>query len=131
MKNNKDGFDIGFDEQIPDNVKNELRSFVNWFEGNYEMPIILWVDFEYRHYLISSRKERVGYVFYWDDDRTKMPVLRLPVRTEKSTMEEILTSFVEGLGDYYAWIRGEISEEYEVNEQWVEEVVEAYFRERV
>ena len=41
------GFDIGFDQQIPADTQNELRSFVKWVEQNYRIPITLWVDFEY------------------------------------------------------------------------------------
>ncbi len=126
MNSKIDSFDIGFDKQIPENVKNELRRFVNWVESNYEMPITLWVDFEYRHYLVSRKKKRVGFLFYWDDDLSQMPVLRLPVRTEKSTMEEILGSFAEGLDMYFTWIKGEMHEEYKADEQWVDSVLNKY-----
>ena len=48
-------FNIGFDKRITKEVEQELRSFVNWFESNYRIPITLWVDFEYKHYLIFAR----------------------------------------------------------------------------
>ncbi len=127
MEQKKDGFDIGFDVKIPESTRDELRRFVRWVEENYEMPTTLWVDFEYRHYLVSRKKERVGYLFYWDDDPKQMPILRLPVRTEKSTMNEILGSFVEGLLDYFAWIRGEIHEDYQSGNQEVDAILEAYW----
>ena len=60
-------FSIGFDKRIPIEVEQELRSFVTWVENNYRIPITLWVDFEYNHYLISRSGKRVGYLFYWAD----------------------------------------------------------------
>ena len=100
-------FNIGFDKRIPTDVEQELRSFVTWVENNYRIPITLWVDFEYNHYLISRSGKRVGYLFYWADFSSyptfsnceDIPEIRLPVRTEHSTMEEILTSFIEAITD--------------------------------
>ena len=60
-------FNIGFDKRIPIEVEQELSSFVTWVESNYRIPITLWVDFEYNHYLISRSGKRVGYLFYWAD----------------------------------------------------------------
>lgn len=57
-------FDIGFDKRISQEIMSELRSFVLWVESNYQIPITLWVDFEYNHYLISEKGKRVGYLFY-------------------------------------------------------------------
>ncbi len=122
----KDGFDIGFDKLIPENVKNELRRFVQWVEENYEMPITLWVDFEYRHYLVSREKKRVGFLFYWDDDPTQIPILRLPVRTEKSSIKEILGSFADALVLYFAWTRGEMRDDYEATEEQADVILDAY-----
>ena len=59
-KNIEPEFSIGFDKRIPQDVQDELLSFVNWLERNYQIPITLWVDFEYKHYLISRNKKRVG-----------------------------------------------------------------------
>ena len=131
-------FNIGFDKRIPPDVEQELRSFVTWVENNYRIPITLWVDFEYNHYLISSSGKRVGYLFYWADfysyptfnDSEDIPQIRLPVRTEHSTIEEILTSFIEAITDYYAWLCNEIYEEYTPNEDEVEEILQAYLASR-
>ena len=49
----KGGFDIGFDRQIPVSVQAELRRFVAWAESKFSFPVPLWVDFEYKHYLVS------------------------------------------------------------------------------
>lgn len=129
------GFDIGFDNKIPEETKNELRKFVKWVEDNFNIPITLWVDFEYKHYLLSKDGKRVGYLFYWADfpsypvfsDKEDIPEIRLPVRTEHSTMDEILGSFVEAITDYFAWICNEISDGYEVNEEDVDDVLQAYW----
>ena len=124
------GFDIGFDKRIPEDTKREMRSFVGWIESNYRIPVTLWVDFEYRHYLKKRDGKRVGYLFYWDEmdaypvfnKKEEIPQSHLPVRTEKSTMEEILTSFIEAIFDYYAWICKELKDGYEPDEEDVEEI---------
>ena len=127
-------FNIGFDKRIPVAVEQELRSFVTWMENNYRIPITLWVDFEYNHYLVSRSGKRVGYLFYWADfssypvfnNTDDIPQIRLPVRTEHSTIEEILASFLEAITNYYAWLCNEIYEGYTPNEDDVEEVLQAY-----
>ena len=129
-------FDIAFDKRIPKYVEEKLRDFVKWVESNYRIPITLWVDFEYKHYLISRDGKRVGYLFYWADfttypvfnNKDDIPQIRLPVRTERSTIEEILTSFIEALTDYYAWLCNELSEGYIINENDVEEILQAYLQ---
>ena len=132
------GFNIGFDKRISAETVMEMRSFVSWVESRYLVPISLWVDFEYKHYLISREGKRVGYQFYWTDftdypvfdDPDNIPVIRLPVRTEKSTLEEILTSFIEAISDYYAWICNEICKGYTANESDVEDILQAYLSSR-
>ena len=131
-------FSIGFDKRIAKEVETELRSFVTWMERNYRIPITLWVDFEYNHYLISRSGKRVGYLFYWADfssypvfDNTEdIPQIRLPVRTEHSTIEEILTSFIEAITNYYAWLCNEIYEGYTPDEDDVEKILQAYLHSR-
>jgi hypothetical protein len=131
-------FNIGFDKRITKEVEKELRSFVNWFESNYRIPITLWVDFEYNHYLIRRDGKRVGYIFYWADfstypifnNKEDIPQIRIPVRTEHSSIEEILTSFIEAINDYYAWICNEICEEYKSDKNDVEEILQVYLKYR-
>ena len=127
-------FDIWFDKRISKDVEEELRSFVKWVERNYCFPITLSVDFEYKHYLIRQKGNRVGYLFYWTDfssypifnNSEDIPQIRLPVRTEHSTMDEILSSFIEAITDYYAWICNEIYEGCVIDESKVEEILQKY-----
>ena len=127
-------FNIGFDKRIPKDIEEELRSFVSWIDVNYRIPITLLVDLEYNHYLISRKNKRVGYLFYWSDfssyptfsNSEDIPQIRLPARTERSTIEEILTSFIEAITDYYAWICNDIYEGYTPNEDDVEEILQSY-----
>lgn len=129
-------FDIGFDECIPEETRAELRSFMNWVEDNYHLPVTLWVDFEYKHYLIRRNGKRAGYLFYWSDFSTypnfeniqDIPQIRLPVRMEHSTMEEILSSFIEAICCYFAWICNTISVGYMPDESDVEEILQAYLK---
>ncbi len=132
--NIKPEFDIGFDEKIPDSVKEEMRNFVIWVESNYNIPITLYVDFEYRHYLISKEKERVGFLFYWADfstypvfeNKEDIPAIRLPVRTERSSIDEILGSFIEAITYYYAWVCNELNDNFEVDCDIVDEILDEY-----
>ena len=132
------GFNIGFDKRISAETVMEMHSFVSWVESRYLVPISLWVDFEYKHYLISREGKRVGYQFYWTDfidypvfdDPDNIPAIRLPVRAEKSTLEEILTSFIEAISDYFAWICNEIHEGYMANESDVEDILQEYLSSR-
>ena len=132
------GFNIGFQKEIPKDIEAELRSFVAWVESNYRIPITLWVDFEYKHYLIRRDGKRVGYLFYWDDfssypifnNMDNIPQIRLPVRTEHSSINIILSSFIEAIFDYYAWLCNELYEKFEPNESDVEEILQAYLEYR-
>lgn len=128
------GFDVGFDEEIPEAVRDDLMKFLYWVEDNYPMPVTLWVDFKYRHYLMSREKKRMGCLFYWADFRNypvfenpdDIPVIELPVRTERQTEAEILTSFIEGISHYFAWLSGADMREYTPEEAEVNGILEAY-----
>lgn len=127
-------FDIGFDDEISESMKTELRYFVRWVEAHFHLPITLWVDFEYKHYLIDRSKNRVGFLFYWADFNTypvfenedDIPVIRLPVRTEHSTLEEILSSFIEAISLYYAWLSNTLTDSFDCDENEVEEILQVY-----
>lgn len=132
----KTGFDIGFDEKIPVKTREKLKDFVVWVEKNFNMPITLWVDFEYKHYLIDRRKKRVGYLFYWSDfssypvfdSKEDIPTIRLPVREEYYSFEEILFSFIQAITDYFAWLLNKIDEDCIPNENDVEEILQMYLK---
>ena len=127
-------FDIGFDDQIPESTCTELKRFICWVENNFNVPITLWVDFEYKHYLLDRNKKRAGYLFYWADFLSypvfeyedDIPTIRLPVRTEHYTIEEILTSFIEAITCYFAWLTNTIVDGYTPDENDVEEILHAY-----
>ncbi len=127
-------FDVGFDSDIPEETKDALMQFVYWVEDNFYLPVTLWVDFKYNHYLIDRNKKRVGYRFYWADFATypvfdnldDIPVIELPVRTEHWTMEEILTSFIEAITRYFAWLTNTMTDYAILDAGEVEEVLQAY-----
>ena len=129
-------FSLGFDAKIPEETKNALIDFVYWVEDNYSLPITLWVDFKYNHYLVTRKKKRVGYKFYWVDFDTypvfekeeDIPVIELPVRTEHWTMEEILTSFIEAITCYFAWITNHMAEGFSPDETQTEQVLQKYLQ---
>ena len=61
-------------------------------------------------------------VFENPDD---IPVIELAVRTERQTMEEILTSFIEAISQYYAWLNRDASP---IDADDVEQVLQAYLQ---
>ena len=98
------------------------------------MPVTLWVDFKYNHYLIDRQGKRVGYRFYrtdWSpypvlDNADDIPVIALPVRTEHASLEEILFSFIEAISLYYAWLTNAITEDYQPQKAETAEVLYTY-----
>lgn len=131
-------FDVGFDGKIPETTKDALMHFAYWVEDHFSLPVTLWVDFKYNHYLIDRKGKRVGYRFYWADFATypvfenpdDIPVIELPVRTEKRTMEAILTSFIEAISLYFIWLTNGITDASEPDAREVEEVLQAYLADR-
>ena len=129
-------FDIGFDSRIPEKTKDELMKFVYWVEDHFYLPVTLWVDFKYNHYLIDRNGKRVGYRFYWSDflsypafdNPDDIPVIELPVRMDYWTMEEILVSFIEAISEYFAWLTNTITKVTQPDESEVEEVLQAYLQ---
>ena len=127
-------FDIGFDPKIPEETKDQLMKFVYWVEDHFHLPVTLWVDFKYNHYLISKSGKRVGYKFYWADFKTypvfenfdDIPVIELPVRTEHYTIEEILSSFIDAISLYYVWLSNALTDDYATDINATEEVLQAY-----
>ena len=127
-------FDIGFDSKIPEKTKAALMKFVYWVEDHFSMPVTLWVDFKYNHYLMGQNGKRLGYKFYWVDfanypvfeNPDDIPVIELPVRTERWTMTEILTSFIEAISEYYAWLLNTNTDAYVPDEDEVTQVLQAY-----
>ena len=108
----------------------------HWVEDNYPVPVTLWVDFKYNHYLITRDKRRVGYRFYWADfenypvleKEEDIPVIELPVRTENWTIKEILGSFVQAITCYFMWLAtGRVEQDPE--DALVEEILRNYLNE--
>ena len=127
-------FNIGFASRIPEVTRDALMDFVYWVEDNFSLPITLWVDFKYNHYLLDADGKRVGYKFYWADftpvfeNPDDIPVIELPVRTEHWTMEEILASFIEAISQYFMWLTN--TPITEPNQDEIEEVLQAYMQRR-
>lgn len=127
-------FSIGFDPKIPEETKDALIRFVYWVEDHYHLPVTLWVDFKYRHYLRLENGKRVGYKFYWADFQNypimdnydDIPVIELPVRTEHWTIEEILISFIEAITEYFAWLSSCLTPDFQPDRELVNAILQAY-----
>ena len=131
------GFSIGFDDAVPEELRRSLTDFVTWVENHFALPLPLWVDFEWKHYLVARDGRHVGYLFHWPDvapgpvfdDEDATPMIRLPVRNERWGLNSILGSFAEGLTDYYAWLCDEELDEEE-KEDTVATILSAYLEEK-
>lgn len=127
-------FDVGFDAKIPEETKDALMRFVYWVEDNFSLPVTLWVDFKYNHYLLDESGKRVSYKFYWAkltpvfDNPDDIPVIELPVRTEYSAMEEILTAFIAAITLYFQWLTGKPITQ--PDETQVDAVLQAYLQKK-
>lgn len=131
------GFDYGFDTKVPEDTRAALRHFMRWVEDHYRLPVTLWVDFKYNHYLKRRNGEQAGYLFYWHDftdyplfdNPDLIPIIHLPVRTEHWELDEILFSFIEGISDYYDWLMNSDMETVEpISEEDVVAVLQAYLQ---
>lgn len=129
------GFSLGFERRIPEETREELIRFVYWVEDHFALPVTLWVDFRYNHYLIGRDGKRVGYRFWWADwesfpvmeNEADIPVIELPVRREHSTVKEILGSFAEAISLYYVWLSGGDPNGYVPDQEETDAVLDAYF----
>ena len=109
------GFSIGFEDGISEETKDLLMHYAHWVEDRYNMPVTLWVDFEHKHYLCREDGTQTAYRFYWVPFATfpvfekeeDIPVIRLAVRRERHSMDEILTAFTQAITCYFAWLSGE------------------------
>lgn len=128
------GFDVGFDQEVPEEVKDLIMDFAYWVEDRYAMPVTLWVDCLHRHWLLDDARRPVGYKFYWADFDSypvfekfdDLPVIELPVRLEKWTEEELLCSFVQAVSHYFAWLSRKDMESYTPDEEETEAILQAY-----
>ena len=108
------GFSLGFDDRIPEETRAELTRFAYWVEDHFALPVTLWVDFKYNHYLIGRDGKRAGYRFWWVDwgsypvmeKEADIPVIELAVRTEHSDRNAVLRSFAEAVSLYFVWLSG-------------------------
>ena len=106
------GFTVGFDRQIPEEMKDALMHFAYWVDDRYSLPVTLWVDFKHRHYLRGIDGKRASYRFYWAefatypvfDNYDDIPVIELAIRTENRTMDEILKALIDAISCYFAWL---------------------------
>ena len=130
------GFSIGFDEKIPEQTRDLLMDFVYWVEDHYPVPVTLWVDFKYRHYLKNRENKPAPYLFYWVDFKNypvftepdDIPVIYLPVRMERQDEKMILRGFIRGITDYFAWLTGEDVRVFSADACEIEGILEAYLQ---
>lgn len=128
------GFDVGIDERIGEDIADAVMKFLYWVEDHYTVPVTLWVDLKYNHYLIDREGKRTGYRFYWVDYESldqfdnfdDIPVIELAARCEKQTVDRILTAFIEAVSCYFAWLSGMDMDRFQLDRELTEEILAAY-----
>ena len=128
------GFTVGFDREVPEETKDILMRFAYWAEDRYGLPVTLWIDFKYRHYLLGPDGKRAAYRFYWAefasfpvfDNYDDIPVIELAVRTGKRTTDGILGAFVEAISCYYAWLSRADMRTYKPDKALTQAILQAY-----
>lgn len=128
------GFDVGIDERIGEDIADAVMKFLYWVEDHYTVPVTLWVDLKYNHYLIDREGKRTGYRFYWVDYESldqfdnfdDIPVIELAARCEKQTVDRILTAFIEAVSCYFAWLSGMDMDRFQPDRELTEEILSAY-----
>lgn len=131
-----EGFDIGFDGRIPEETKDQLMDFAYWVEDHFSLPVTLWVDFKYNHYLLNPQGKRVGYRFYWAEfasyplfeKEEDLPVIELAVRREHRDTEAILLDFCKAICHYFAWLTHEDMNTYILEPGAGEAALQAYLQ---
>lgn len=128
------GFDVGFDEKIPEQTRDELMRFVYWVEDHFVLPVTLWVDFKHNQYLLNRDRRRVDYRFYWAEFSTwpdfhnpdDIPVIELPVRTENRSIQTILEAFVRAICMYFIWLSNGDPHKVQPDDALVYEILQRY-----
>ena len=128
------GFDVGFDKEIGEETQNVLMDFLYWVEDHYPVPVTLWVDFKHKHYLLDENKKWTPYRFYWVDYESlanfdsfdDIPVIELAARGEKQTLNVLLSSLIDAISHYYAWLSGEDMKKFQPDQELTEEILRKY-----
>ena len=128
------GFDVGIDQRIGEDVADALMGLVYWVEDHFSVPVTLWVDVKDNHYLIDPEGKRTGYRFYWVDYESldqfdnfdDIPVIELAARSEKQTVDRIITAFIEAVSCYFAWLSGMDMNSFRPDKKLTEEILAAY-----
>ena len=128
------GFSLGFDAELPEETKALLTDFAYWVEDHYPMPVTLWADFKYNHYLLDENKQRVPYKFYWVEfenypvflKEEDIPVIELAARTEHTSKEQLLRNFASAITHYFTWLNNTYQKGFLPNKADVEEILWQY-----
>ena len=128
------GFSLGFDDKLPEETKAALTDFAYWVEDHYPMPVTLWVDFKYNHYLLDENKQRVPYKFYYVNFETypvflkeeDIPVIELAAREERASREDLLKNFICAITHYFAWMENAHTKDFTPCPKQAEAILRQY-----
>ena len=131
------GFDVYYDEDIPDSTRMELDNFLNFFEEKYPLKTKFFIDFLNEDYVLGEDDTEQGYLFNWInfenypkfDNDEDAPVLKVPAKLGEWEMVDILWSLVQGLTNYYAWVCDKLDTDYALSDDEIEELLNDFYGE--
>lgn len=131
------GFDVYYDDDIPDNTRMELDNFLNFFEEKYPLKTKFFIDFLNEDYVLGEDDTEQGYLFNWINfekypefnDDENAPVLKVPAKLGTWEMVDILWSLVQGLVNYYAWVCNKLDTDYYLSDDEIEEILNEFYGE--
>ena len=101
----KSGLRINYDSKINEELKMELRTYINFLRKRYYFPIRCYVHIKNVPYYSSKRKKRCyGVFFSAEENRSKLPSIYLAAKlSNKNEIEDILYNLTRLLTYYFQW----------------------------
>ena len=131
------GFDVYYEDDVPDNTRMVLDNFLNFFEEKYPLKTKFFIDFTNEDSVTGEDGSEQGYLFNWTnfsnypkfEDDEEAPILTVPVKLGNWEITDILWSLVQGLVHYYAWICNRLDTDYSLTDKEIENIIVEFYGE--
>ncbi len=132
----KPGFYMWYEDEVDKDTKDALDEFVNWVFNNYNVTTPVYINCVNKDYVTYENDDNEqGYIFNWYttkkvetiDNIDDCPDILLPVKIGEWEFEDILRSLVEAITLYFAWCLNELNDNFTVDEEEVQEIIDKYY----
>lgn len=132
----KIGFHVWYEDEVDLATKEAIDKFLNWVYNNYNVKTPVFVNCVNQDYVTYENDEaEQGYIFNWYTSEldsgvikdSECPDILLPVKIGKWDLEDILGSLVEAITLYFAWCLNVLDDEFVVEDEEVQEIVDKYY----